>query len=327
MSEENNDNDSSSKEKKPPRPDVPVPPEGTEKQSRKKSSGEDAGGARFKMADEVESGRSPYNFSPEVSPLDFTHEESDGGRVFSIANVAAVVALVALIGAGYMGWKMFTSLSGEIDRISHGIEELSEQLKAQREAGRVTGKAVTRSELRQTLTTLDSVIALGDAEVTDKALDLRGEVLEILSSMEPGAPSSPEPQVSDVYEQAPLEPVSGGFEETRAVEEYSPAEAEPDAVVEEVPTAGEEALSLPEEAGLEETTPLGQEQEDFMAEPLSGTEGEIVPAEPDMTEEGNLEQEPEEPLMEPVSPLDIEVEPITPEEEAVGAEAANGEGL
>ena len=234
----------------------------------------------MKMADEVESGRSPYDYSAEIEKA-YREGARKSRKGSPLVNIAAVAAFFLIFAAAFMGWKMFNDMSSEMDKMGVNIRELTEQLSAQRERGMKTGAAVTRSELKKTLVTLDSVMALGDEELSEKASKLRDAVLSILSGAgdvkedtRPESSSAPAKDTAEKMSEASSEPLPG---ETGAGEAESPLQ------------------TAPENVEPDAANPAPQEK----VEPQSGD-----------VEAGKSDPQASPDLPKPVSPFDMEVEPL-----------------
>lgn len=130
--------------------------------------------AKHRMADEMERGHTPYNFTGEIK---------SGGFGMSPVATASAVALIAVLAIGFFTWKFLSGVSSKMDNLGRNMAAISSQLQSDREA---QGRAMVRSELRKTLITLDSAIALGDPAVTVQAMKLRDEVKDLLGSIEVG---------------------------------------------------------------------------------------------------------------------------------------------
>ncbi|MGK7345626.1 MAG: hypothetical protein ACNS63_07440 [Candidatus Nitrospinota bacterium M3_3B_026] len=295
---------SSSGEDRPPNPDAPAPPESRESAGR-------AGDARRRMADYVESGRSPY---------DYGFEEEDRGRerssraILSLANVAAVVSLAAVLAVGFMAWKVAGDVSGEMERLNAAVRKLSGQLRAQREEGRAASAAAARAELRQTLNALDEAIALGGPEAAERARELKDETLGLLAVLGSDAGKrAPEEGRAGIFVAPGADALAPGAEEESPLMEEPVETEEPAVVMEEGPGA-------PEPGDVGEYLP--EEEEIGVDEPVTGLEEEQSPAgmeEPMDAEAGTPEEgESDGDIMEPLSPLDIETQPIESEERGTG---------
>lgn len=140
--------------------------------------------AKFRMADEMERGHTPYNFTGEI--------KKGGGFGLTPTATASVVALIAMLAIGFFAWKFLSGVSAKMDNLGRNMAAISSQLQSDKEAEEAAGRALVRSELRKTLITLDAAIALGDPAVTSQALKLRDEVKDLLGSIE-GAPARPLP--------------------------------------------------------------------------------------------------------------------------------------
>lgn len=119
LTEENKD--------KQPMPDVPVA--GDIKAPTSPTTPEEepkVDEATKKMADEIESGRTPYDYS------DGDEEQSSGDSAgFSLASIALASLVVAIPVIGFFGWSLFTRLSSEIDKMSTQISTLEGKLSTQ----------------------------------------------------------------------------------------------------------------------------------------------------------------------------------------------------
>ena len=228
MSEQQREERDSS-ENAPPKPDVPAPaPEAGQPEPGESDADKSPESARMKMADEVESGRSPYDYSAEAAQKSRPGKDAGADRSggFSLANVAVSVSVVALLGAAFMGWKMFTDLTGEVDKMAVAVRELSEQLRSQKDTGRLAGKALARAELKRALVTLDGVIALGDPDLTPKAIELRDEALDILMSLEPGKAVQQKGEVAPETKESAAAPADAGESAAAPVERDSAESAD-----------------------------------------------------------------------------------------------------
>jgi len=131
--------------------------------------------AKHRMADEMERGHTPYNFTGEIK---------SGGFGLSPVATASAVALIAVLAIGFFAWKFLSGVSGKMDNLGRNMAAISSQLQSDKEAMEAPGRALVRSELRKTLIALDSAVALGDPAVTVQAVKLREEVKELLGSIE-----------------------------------------------------------------------------------------------------------------------------------------------
>lgn len=131
--------------------------------------------AKHRMADEMERGHTPYNFTGEIK---------SGGFGLSPVATASAVALIAVLAIGFFTWKFLSGVSSKMDNLGRNMAAISSQLQSDKEA---QSRALVRSELRKTLIALDSAVALGDPAVTVQAVKLRDEVKDMLASMEGGA--------------------------------------------------------------------------------------------------------------------------------------------
>lgn len=163
-----------------PSADVPLPPnEPLPRTGNTYKADPVVESAKHRMADEMERGHTPYNFSGEIK---------GGGFGMSPVATASAVALIAVLAIGFFAWKFLSGVSGKMDSLGRNMAAISSQLQADREAAEAPRIALVRSELRKTIIALDSAISLGDPAVTSQALKLRDEVKDLLSSIEPPAP-------------------------------------------------------------------------------------------------------------------------------------------
>lgn len=246
-------------ENHPPSPDAPVPPESGRYAGR-------AGGERSKMADDVEMGRSPYNYGYD--------EDDERGRstgsILSLANVAAVVSLAAVLAVGFMAWKVAGDVSGEMERLNAAVRKLSGQLRAQRDEGRAASAAAVRSELRQTLNALDGAIALGEPEAAERARELKKETLELLAILRRGQET----------EEAGAFVAPGSGEESPPMEESVEAEEPPAAAEKEEAVDMEPGAPLEDAAVEEADEPVSPGDEEFPGdEDISAQTPEAAPEE------------------------------------------------
>jgi hypothetical protein len=135
--------------------------------------------AKHRMADEMERGNTPYDFSGEIK---------GGGFGLTPVATASAVALIAVLAIGFFAWKFLSGVSGKMDNLGRNMAAISSQLQSDRDAQEAPRAALVRAELRKTLAALDSAIALGDPGVTSQALKLRDEVKDMLASIEGASP-------------------------------------------------------------------------------------------------------------------------------------------
>ncbi len=227
----------------PPAPDVPVADDQILRQPHGNDSSVDdtVNDATQKMADDIESGRSPYNYGPAGAQDGETTRPSGETADSSIGVVALTLAVVVVAVAVAFGWSKFEDVSGKLENMTLQVSELSSQLIEQREAGKLTAKAIIRMELRKSLNALERTIALGDARITARALELRDEVSNMLASMEGRAV---EPALEKPVESKPMVDIAqpSGIEKTEARTILEP----------EAPTVDEEASGIAEEPALPE---------------------------------------------------------------------------
>lgn len=172
--------DVSSHKVTPPLPDSPITDRSILTNQGKEDYTSPVDEATRKMADEIESGRSPYDFRGEII------EKKSFIANFPLAGVVFTIALIFLAVASFFGYQKYTDMSGQFEDMAVEITTMSEQLRVLRDSNDWTSKSVIRAELRKTLVTLERVIALGEVEATKKALKLREEINAILIELERG---------------------------------------------------------------------------------------------------------------------------------------------
>lgn len=138
--------------------------------------------ARKNMADKIEGGRTPYDYSAEIGE-DSPEHAGGGGAGFILAMFAVLLSLAALLAVSYIGWNALSDVSGKIDGMSGSMERLSGQLSAQSESSQRASRAVVRAELRKTRKILDRVKSLGGAENAHKAAALQEEIDQVMDSL------------------------------------------------------------------------------------------------------------------------------------------------
>ncbi len=226
MSEEKDkepvDKESSETEFRPPLPDVPlgaasagVPPGHDNAEAPPASQS-----AQIKMAGEMESGRTPYDYSAELEKDQAAGAALSARRGISFSGIAAFAAIAALIAVSLVGWQIINYVSQKIDSVNTSVERLADRLIVQSRIATKTSKAVVRAELQKSLRTLEQVIARGDLETKQEALKLQSEIREVMALLGSGgrepeslaepARDAPAEQVSESQDSAgvTLEPVS-----------------------------------------------------------------------------------------------------------------------
>ncbi|MBI4667294.1 MAG: hypothetical protein HY751_12900 [Nitrospinae bacterium] len=139
--------------------------------------------AKFRMADEMEHGRTPYDFSGEMKTRRKKPGGFSSGSGFSTGSIIGAAAFLLVAMVVFLGWKLVSGVTGKIDAMNQNVTELTGRLNSEREAYKAAEKALVRSELRKTLVALDSAIAMGDPVVTPRALKLRDEVKDMLVTL------------------------------------------------------------------------------------------------------------------------------------------------
>jgi cell division septation protein DedD len=129
------------------------------------------------MDRQVESGRTPYDFSSST-----TIDGVDGRPVLSPANVAAGVALLALIGVVWFGAIFVQDLFGHIDRLGGEISMVHRRLEDQRLSAERTGDALVRGELAQTVATLEELAVSDNPDLAAAASSLLPEARALLAA-------------------------------------------------------------------------------------------------------------------------------------------------
>ncbi|VAX19956.1 hypothetical protein MNBD_NITROSPINAE02-1370 [hydrothermal vent metagenome] len=173
-----NKEDNSTQQDTPPIPDSPVAEPSVVKNKGKENPGSPVGEATRKMADEIKSGRSPYDFRGEIQ------EKKSFFANFPVAGVVFVALFLFLAVASFFGYQKYNDMSGQFEDMGVEITTLSEQLRVLRDSNDWTSKSVVRAELQKTLVALERVIALGEVDITKKALALREEINAILIELE-----------------------------------------------------------------------------------------------------------------------------------------------
>lgn len=204
-----------------PSADVPLPPnEPLPRTGNTYKADPVVESAKHRMADEMERGHTPYNFSGEIK---------GGGFGISPVATASAVALVAVLAIGFFAWKFLSGVSGKMDSLGRNMAAISSQLQADREVAEAPRIALVRSELRKTIIALDSAIALGDPAVTSQALKLRDEVKTLLASIEPpvAAPVSGQPGGQASPLNAPDKPADAKVEAVPAPQPVAQLSATP----------------------------------------------------------------------------------------------------
>lgn len=168
--------ESEEKEGNPPIPDVPVdrrdPPV-----DPKPPVDPPLAEAKLNMASKIEKGVSPFDFSGEVE------EKKKSGH--SLANVAAGVALLGLIGMVVITVKMMGDIWSKLDTMSATISELSERvaLKGDKEEIEL---ALIKTELNKTIQSLERAQRSDNPEVSKKAMALKKETETLLRRLDSG---------------------------------------------------------------------------------------------------------------------------------------------
>ncbi len=212
MSEEKSkepvDKESSKTEVHPPLPDVPLgaasawSPPGHDNAEAPTASQS----AQMKMAGEMESGRTPYDYSAELEKDQAAGAALSAGRGVSFSGIAAFAAIAALIAVSLVGWQIVNNVSQKIDSVNTSVERLADRLIVQGRIATKTGRAVVRAELQKSLRTLEQVIALGDPETKQEALKLQSEIRAVMALLGSGE-KEPE-SLAEPARDAPAEPVS-----------------------------------------------------------------------------------------------------------------------
>ncbi len=140
--------------------------------------------ANKNMADKIFSGMSPYNFGVENK----NNPEMDRMPAFSLANVTAVVSFIGLIFVMFIGLQAISDLGAKINMLATTVSDLSIQVADGRDQTRLTGKAITKSELKRTLLVLEQAEKLGDPRIAEEVAQLKAETETILADMAPAAP-------------------------------------------------------------------------------------------------------------------------------------------
>ncbi len=232
-----NSEDNSTQQATPVTPDSPLTEPSVVKDQGKENSKSPVDEATRKMADEIKSGRSPYDFRGEIQ------EKQSFFANFPMAGVVFVALLLFLAAATFFGYQKYTDMSDQFDDMAVEITTLSEQLHVLRDSNDWTSKSVVRAELQKTLVALERVIALGEVEVTKKALDLREEINAILIELEKDAkdvieddvhsspgPGSPVGGLALPFDKSPME-----VEESATAQGGGSDSGEPDAMLEKDP--------------------------------------------------------------------------------------------
>jgi len=241
-------------EVKPPMPDVPAeanPPPFPPSESKPEPAPASPR-AQMKMAGEIESGGTPYNYN---GTLEENHASGNpqlpaaGG--FSLTNVTALTALGALILISVVGWRIMETVSVKIDGVNSNVERLTDRLLLESRLAKRTGRAVVRAELQKSLRSLEYLITTADPLVKAEAIKLKNEIREVLALLGYGVAQ----EMIDIESQAEATP-EPATEPEPAAEPESSAELEPADTSD--PAAGIEA---PLEEGGEPDLQKNMEQE------------------------------------------------------------------
>lgn len=165
----------------PPMPDVPVAPLDEASYEKRGGAASTVDDVKQKMTDEIKRGGAPYDFTGEID------KEKSGGGGFSPSGKFLLIAILALGGVAFAGWILFENISGRMENMAKQISGLTEQVSAYRASNKLTELSLMRAELKKALSALEGAIALGDVEVTKKALKLRDEVNAVLAELDRGS--------------------------------------------------------------------------------------------------------------------------------------------
>lgn len=175
----------------------------------RQAAGEERGGqppasksAQRKMANEIQSGRTPYNYSAEEGFEDRPASGgAKGGSSFSLGNVFALIAIGVVSLGGYVMYVMVDGLSQSMDNLNRNVDTLAAAVAQQGRQGRRTSEAIIRAEFMQARAALEGVAAIGDPRVSHKAREMVAQIDLALDAITPRKQGNDE--IGDLIE--PLE--------------------------------------------------------------------------------------------------------------------------
>ena len=159
----------------PPMPDLPIDKQETPTSEATVTVDSPMEEAKREMASKIEHGASPIDFSGDVK------EKKNGGA--SPANIAAGVAFLGLLGVAIIAGKMMNDIWSRLDTMSSTISVLSEKI-GRKKGDDATQLAMIKTELQNTLRSLERASQSDDPEVSEKALALKAETEKLLESIE-----------------------------------------------------------------------------------------------------------------------------------------------
>ncbi|VAX19147.1 hypothetical protein MNBD_NITROSPINAE03-1800 [hydrothermal vent metagenome] len=174
---------------KPPMPDVPAEtnPPPFPPSEPKPEEAPASPSAQMKMAGEIESGGTPYNYDGELEEDRASGQPPPAVNHFSFTRVAALTAVGALILITVVGWRIIENVSIKIDGINSNVEKLADRFLVESRLARKTGKAVVRAELQKSLMSLERLMATGDPLIKAEAIKLQNEIMEVMALIGAGA--------------------------------------------------------------------------------------------------------------------------------------------
>ncbi len=193
---------------KPPMPDVPVEtnPPPFPPSEPKSEEAPASPSAQMKMAGEIESGGTPYNYDGALEE-DRASGPPPAVNSFSLTRVAALTAVGALILIAVVGWRIMETVSVKIDSVNSNVERLTDRLLLESRLAKRTGKAVVRAELQKSLKSLERLVATGDPVVKAEAVKLQNEIMEVMALIGDGVAAQKQIDIPDQARSEPaLEP-------------------------------------------------------------------------------------------------------------------------
>jgi len=137
--------------------------------------------ARLKMADEMKSGGTPFNYRGELGQNGGINTSGSNGAGSFLVVVSLLLALLITGIAAFKGWSEISIVSDKVERVNHSVERLAEKLNKKINLNEETGKAIARSELQKSLKALGEILGLDDPEATRKAVELQGKIMDLLA--------------------------------------------------------------------------------------------------------------------------------------------------
>ncbi len=137
--------------------------------------------AQLKMADEMKSGGTPFNYRGELGQNGMINTSGSNGAGSFLVILSLLLALLITGIVAFKGWNELSTVSDKIDRVNHSVERLAEKLNRKINLNEETGRAVARSELQKSLKALGEILDLDDPETTRKAIELQGKIMDLLA--------------------------------------------------------------------------------------------------------------------------------------------------